>query len=240
MSKKIGRNQPTLKILVVTILGAGVTLASGIMYEFHTDSRGTLTGSDEAGAKLTQIPEQVGDWALEKSTPFSNQTVRILECAGYINRTYANQRTGETVTVALLVGPPGPMSVHTPEICLSTNQYSISDTRRKIAVEADDSALHEFWSFTFVSHEVDAEKLRLYYAWSDGKTWAAPSQPRFKFADRPFIYKLQLAGHPRTEEESDSSDPVVDFLKSFLPIVSQSLMDPLADRAVDSSASVVD
>ena len=61
-------------------------------------------------------------------------TVEMLECTGNIVRTYENQRTGEVVSVFVIVGPAGPIAVHTPEICYSSQNYKSRDTRQQVAI----------------------------------------------------------------------------------------------------------
>jgi hypothetical protein len=60
--------------------------------------------------------------------------------------------------------------------------------------------------------------MRVYYAWSDGGEWRASTAPRFEFASRPYLFKLQMAGYPASEADLDTSDPCVPFLNDFIPV----------------------
>ena len=47
--------------------------------------------------------------------PIGEGAERELECAGYANRRYISNVSGQTVAVTIIVGPPGPTAVHTPK-----------------------------------------------------------------------------------------------------------------------------
>src|SRR5262245_60006979 len=65
------------------------------------------------------LPKEVGSWRLRHEDQFSPSVIRILQCPTHISRAYEHLQTGDTANVAVIVGPPGPTSVHTAEICYS-------------------------------------------------------------------------------------------------------------------------
>src|SRR5262245_17068613 len=89
----------------------------------------TRSGADEllliAGQQLQKPrPEQHGNWRLVGEASFSAEVIKMLQCSAHISRTYMHQQTGDTVQVFVIVGPPGPTSVHRPEICYGNQDFA--------------------------------------------------------------------------------------------------------------------
>ena len=57
-----------------------------------------------------------------------------LECVGEMVRVYTNAKTGDSVTLQLILGPAGPTAVHTPEICMAQRDFTPLGDRRAVAV----------------------------------------------------------------------------------------------------------
>jgi hypothetical protein len=205
-------------VLAVTTVGAG-------WFEGRLSNRwGEPADLASAGAALENVPTQVGDWEMISTQPFSEETLQMLECAGHFTRTYQNRVTGEQVNVALLVGPPGPTAVHTPEICYSSRDHEITESR--VAVHAGPEAAPDqtLWKLTFRSNDLEQSMLRVYYGWhaTDG-SWQASENPRFEYGGASLLYKIQLAGRmPSTSSVADG-DSCSRFLRAFLPAVDVTL-----------------
>ena len=96
-------------------LGVLLTLSSGVLYGKYSQRWGPPADLTGAAAQLEKLPRQLGNWKLAEERPMEDSTVEMLECAGYVNRRYVNQQSGQTVNLAIIVGPAGPTAVHTPE-----------------------------------------------------------------------------------------------------------------------------
>ena len=214
-------------IVVVLVL----TLVSGIIQGRMTNRWGVPETSAVAAKRLAEFLEdtEFGDWKCESSRRMSEHVVDMLECAEHIDRTYVNQRTGDTVNVAILLGPSGPISVHTPEVCYSSRAYDIREERQRVSIQSKDGKEDTFWGLTFRSNSLDADILRVYYAWTPGRNWEAPKEPRFSFSKYPYIYKIQLAGHLPLEADVDAEDPCRKFLQDFVPVAREYLVAPSGD-----------
>ena len=219
-----------LTALAIVLL-LGLTLVSGIIHGRMTDRWGVPQTSLDAAEKLALFSEDVqfGDWKCESSSRMSDHVVEMLVCAEHIDRTYVNLRTGETVNVAVLLGPPGPISVHTPEVCYSSRDYDSRDERHRVTVKTTDDTEHTFWALTFRSNRLDADILRVYYAWASGGPWAAPKEPRWAFSNCPYIYKIQLASHLPLGSDIQTDDPCRRFLKDFVPALKSHLIESSGD-----------
>ena len=221
-ARTIDRKQlmPILGVILVVVL----TVLSGVIQGRMSNRWGPTRDVLAAAEKLNEIPGQFGNWRLTSSDEIIPSTLRMLECTGYILRTYEDQETGATVRVSLLLGPSGPMSVHTPEICYSSRDYTIHQERHQVPIEIDGSS-ESFWALTFRANNLDADMLRVYYAWNAGDHWSAPDDPRFTFADRPFLYKIQLAGSYPAGADLEAIDPCREFLKDFVPLARRCLAE---------------
>lgn len=192
-----------------------LTLGSGYL----PGALGRLRGGDSMAAAVEQLkdtPQEFGAWQMQAELSLEPQLVEMLQCAGSVYRSYRNRETGDTVTLTLLVGPPGPTVVHTPEICFSSQGFHVesSPVRRKIDLPGHATAA--FWEATFEPDQPDPagpQRLTAWHALSDGGAWLAPDYPRLVFATRPFLMKMQLASLASPE----SGDPCRAFLEAFLP-----------------------
>ncbi|PHR95882.1 MAG: hypothetical protein COA78_29435 [Blastopirellula sp.] len=212
--------QITFSFLVVVSL----TILSGVVYERTSRYDETSQRANEAAQKLNELPEIIGAWRLDTQKPLDETAERILQCNGYLNNTYVNDTTGQFVHVAVLLGPTGPISVHTPEICYSSRDYDISEDRNAISISEKENGGHTLWSLDLLKKDLQASKLRVYYAWSFGEKWEATEEPRYYYAGKPFLYKIQLACSVPAVESEDEIDAGQEFLKQFLPALQKQLV----------------
>lgn len=214
------------KLLVAIILTVGLTFASGILQGRMSRRWGAEVVLAEAGTRLGQLPNQFGEWKLKENQPLGEYAERVLECSGYVNRVYVRETTGESVTVAVIVGPAGPISVHTPDICYSSRDHVALGNRQRASVA--DRSEDQFWKIRFETTGLHKDQLEVYYAWNSGTGWNASDEPRLSFAGQPYLYKLQLATYlpPATsaDETTARRDVAQEFLAQFLPVVDQYLV----------------
>src|SRR6185312_7441852 len=113
--------RPYIPWLIVFALTAVSGAAAGVL----GNRWGTPPDLRAAAVRLDRLPADLGEWRLIDESPLDESLVEMLQCIGSTNRTYHNRRSGETVHMSLIVGPPGPTSVHTPEICFSSQCYHV-------------------------------------------------------------------------------------------------------------------
>ncbi len=197
-----------------------VTLASGWVHGRLVNRWGQVGALQAAAARLDRpLPERLGPWRLVKTLELEPGTGETLQCAAHLHGIYTNEQTGDTVVVAVLVGPSGPLSVHTPEICYSANDYELAGDRQRWTLTTDSKSPeqeHSFWRLHANSRHSTRANLRIFYAWSQGPQWQAVRGPRFALAGLPVIYKLQLSGPPRDNQSAAGLDPCQDFLSRFV------------------------
>src|SRR5436190_11210209 len=98
------------------LLPLSLLMAFGIAEGIWTERWHQSHAAEEAGARLSSIPPAVGDWESREEQLDPRQVVKA-ELTGSLVRHYTNRSTGVTVTVMLVCGRPGPISVHTPDVC---------------------------------------------------------------------------------------------------------------------------
>jgi hypothetical protein len=214
---------------ISVVIVAGATFVSGIIQGRMSERWGTPVDTVAIGKKLEQIPAQIGDWRIESRGHVDEHVRRVLESAGDIYHVYVNQKTGEAVKVVVVLGPSGPISVHTPEICYCSRAHTIIDKRKRVRVPVAGGPEEEFWALTFQKNDLNKEISRAYYAWSTGGKWSATEQPRFTFARYPYLYKLQLASQLPPNADLQERDPCLEFLKDFVPAAKLYLVDCAGD-----------
>jgi hypothetical protein len=219
------------------LLVAGLTAAAGAADGFLRNRWQKPPDLLAAASRLQQVPERFGGWELESSEKLDPEVARMLQCAGYINRIYIHRGTGDRVHVALLVGPPGPISVHTPEICYSSRDYERVQDHQRLRIR-EDQPDEAFWAMSFRSPDLKLNELRVVYAFTTGGAWSAPDHPRFLFGGRPLLYKLQLAGYLGPGADPDN-DPCRHFLKDFLPVLDATALSSPAGLALNRSSTFI-
>jgi hypothetical protein len=145
----------------------------------------------------------------------------MLQCSDFINRQYLDQTTGQTVSVFVVLGPAGPVSVHTPDVCYSSVHYQVLGPRQAVEVRDAAGGQTEFWAVTLESTRIDKSLLRVHYAWSPDGRWTAPQNPRFSCAGLPYLLKVQVAASLPAGTDLAQDDPCQSFLEDFVPVFIQ-------------------
>ena len=125
-------------------------------------------------------------------------------------------KTGATVDLAIIVGPGGPISVHTPEICYSSRAYSIEEPRRRMQLSDGDGHKHSFWNTDFQLDERDrraaSRLLRLVRRRNMDRVGFSSLSVRW--ASLVVQATDVIAGSAR--EDENVQDPCQEFLSAFL------------------------
>jgi len=208
------RAWPFLTILVAVLL-------SGVVHGLWTNRWGEAQAIKAATAKLVKVPMIVGDWE-GHARELSAQELAAAEVDGYLLRRYVNHRTGSVVSLLIVCGRPGPVSVHLPEVCYSGGGYQQVGTTTRYSSPSDPSA--EFKVVVLRKQSVTApDTLRVLYAWGAGGNWTAPERPRVAFAWNAALYKMYVIRELVKADEAITDDPATDFIQAILPEVQQAL-----------------
>src|SRR6266567_3229759 len=105
------------RTIVILLSAAGVVLLSGVVHGLWTQRWYHSGEVAAAAARLDDIPERVGPWTAVAGDPIPERELKAAGAEGCWQRTFTSGVTGHKVTVVLLVGRTGKMSVHRPENC---------------------------------------------------------------------------------------------------------------------------
>jgi hypothetical protein len=200
-----------------------LTVVSAVVAGRLSNRWGVSATAQKAAARLLETPQNVGDWIDPEELALSPVAQDVLEHPTYLERRYV--RGSDVVVVAVLVGAPGPIAVHTPEICYSSREYVIKEDRKRVQF---DFGRHSLWSTLFQSRSLDAPLCQVVYGWSDGGQWTAPEDARWKNIGKSHLYKIQAAAYSGSAERQPD-EVCQEFLEAFLPVLSQHLVPATYD-----------
>jgi Protein of unknown function (DUF3485) len=208
-----------IAIVLLTIAGA-----------VHGKWSGRWVGGAERAAavdRLAALPMQIGDWTAEVHQ-MDERERQVAGIDGCVLRRYTHGPTGDAVSVLLVCGPPGPVSVHTPEVCYSGAGYALLAAPTRMAVTcADVPEPVPFRTALFRKEGTAAsDHLRVFWCWYDGGRWAAPDRPRWTFARARVLYKLYVVNHAPAVSQAAEEDRAVRFLQVLLPELQKTLASP--------------
>ena len=192
----------------------------GVVHGFWT-GRWSAAATADVAARLDGIALDLGDWQGQKLDVDS----RSLEgMAGVLYRRYVNRATGRAVTVYLVCGRPGPVAVHTPDVCYGASGYEVTDLGKQTARPGPGAAGAELEAVQVVKKKA-AELIaqRVYWSWSAAGSWEVPDNPRLTFARYPLLYKLYLIRDLSRSGEPLEDDPCVDLMRQLQPELKKSL-----------------
>ena len=208
----------TRALAVLTVFAA--VLSSGAVQGVWTNRWSNSAALERATARVAELPLTVGEWDGQVES-LSERQLAVADVTGHALRRYVNRRTGDAVSVLLLCGRPGPVAVHTPEVCYGGLGYQLAGERLKQPAPAGDG---DFWVTRFRKEQAaGVEHLRVLYAWNADGGWEAADSPRNRYARRPALYKLYVTRQFLRADEPLEDGPELAFLRAFLPAARQAL-----------------
>jgi hypothetical protein len=207
------------RLLVLAAL-LGVT---GWLHGRWTDRWGTAPQVRTAAAALPSVPLVIGEWEGREITREESELVYRSD-APQIVRRYVHRSSGAVVGLLVTCGRPSGMVIeHNPKTCYSELGFEEPAEGRKVPAGPPE-ARGEFFAHTFVKTTPAATtRLRLLWAWGDGRTWSFPERPRIAFAHAPVLYKIYVTRELLSESEPLADDPVLPFIEAALPEITTAL-----------------
>jgi len=213
--------------LIPALVAVALIIGSGIVHALWTD-RWSLSNEPRASAeRLEQVPHVLGDWQGTDGPPVDAQDMAIGEIAGFLSRNYVNRQTGASVGLLMVCGRPGPIAVHTPDVCfVGGGQELMRKDHRQLNL-LPGGPPQDFLVGYFRKQGLDGTShSRAFWAWSADSNWAAPNHPRFTFAGKKALYKLYVVHQIQREEETIDEDPSLEFMGVLLPELKKVLFPP--------------
>jgi hypothetical protein len=214
--------------IIPFVVGLGILMGSELLHGRWTD-RWSFSGEPEASC--SRLPKQdeamiLGDWKGRPAEPLAHEDIVIGEIAGYFSQVFTHPN-GAVIQVLVLCGRPGPIAVHSPEVCLGGEGCVQDGPKERLGIDlAPPNKRVEFWVGQFYWFDGGLRKdRRQFWTYSPNGTWTAELNPRFNFARFGSLYKIYIVRQTRRDEKLDE-DPTVDFIKVFMPEIQKRLFGP--------------
>jgi hypothetical protein len=205
-------------------LAIAIVVGSGIAHGLCTDRWSPPVELQEAVKRLASLPSSIADW---DGTDLDNDLSAKFraDIPGFLHRRYVQRGSQREITVAIVCGRPGPISVHTPDVCYQGAGYRLTADPTKHVVSAPASRESApLWKATFLKETFPTrEELRVYWSWHAGDSWQAVKEPRLAFARFPVLHKLYVIYRVPLGANAAANDPCPEFLQQLLPEINAHL-----------------
>jgi hypothetical protein len=164
------------------------------------------------------VPETLVDWRGEDLEMDPRQLERG-GVDGWRARRYVDSFDETAVSVLLLCGRPGPVSVHTPDVCYGGAGYAMVGKPRRLEVKLPGGGPPaEFWVVSFRKQGLgERTRLRIFWSWLPaGGAWQAPDNPRIAFGRAGALTKLYVVREMTSPDEDLEDDPALGLICRFL------------------------
>jgi len=206
-----------------------VLLTAGYVHGRLTDRWGLPSQIEGAAKIVEQLPKDLAGWE-SHDFEISDQVRTIAGAEGAVSREYVHPALGERVQVMLLCGRPGPISLHPPTVCFTSQGWQARNAvQTEVFPPGRTDSETKLASVLFSRQGAESvHYLQTFWGWSaDGRIWSAPSDPRVAYAGRPVLYKLYVvqAVSAKAAEQPVELSPAVqafslelmDWLANALP-----------------------
>src|SRR5262249_35384861 len=193
-----------------------LTLVAGLVHGYRTDRWRESAELDAAIQRLDDVPASFGEWKGEPQQ-FDVETLRHAGIKGHKGFRYRNAVTGQAVSMLLVCGRSGPISVHTPDVCYGGAGYVAMGREKKLSVSTNNREC-AISSLEFKPPATAGRgNIEVCWAWNGGDGWVSPDNPRLVLSRHAVVYKLYVVRDVRQATAQGTTEPSVVFLKSFLP-----------------------
>ena len=213
----------TLGILLVVAVLTG----SGIAHGIWTQRWGGPELMKAAAEKVGRLPATLPGWTSEE-VKVAEANLLQTGAVGHISRKYRNEDSGDTVSVLLLCGQTGPLTAHTPTVCVPNTGLNLTGDERKFTLSSGGGKpWGEFRVADFKGESIgNNARIRIMWSFSENAIeWKAPDNPRMSLAGRPFLFKVFVnrdlpqfdsKARNRKSKETFDEDSCADLLRILL------------------------
>ena len=210
------------------ILAFAAILVPGIAHSIWTD-RWEISDEPMASAsRLSQLPLSLNDWE-GQDLNLDPRVIEKAELAGFLARRYVNRAGDATFSVFLACGRPGPISLHTPEVCYPGAGYQLVNGMKKIELDIPNfTGKVEFLVREYEKPNSVNDRILLFSSWYSKGSWQVPARPRWTFGDERVLHKLYLS-QPVQGKKQTAEETGINFLQMLIPELEKTCF-----RAVDN------
>jgi hypothetical protein len=206
------------------IAALALVVAAGVVHGRWSRRWAGSAEADAAVARLRRVPEVVGGW---RGRPIELDPRQLAAAGvdGCVARRFEDPKGAAAVTVLLVCGRPGPISVHTPDVCYGGAGYEAvaPPARYRLPGATPGGGAGLNLADFRKANTVTPSYLRVVWAWGSEGRWEAPDNPRLAFASRPALYKLYVVREADAPGGGVDGDPGLAFLRELLPALGEAL-----------------
>jgi hypothetical protein len=209
---------------ILCVTGIVLLIATGVADVVLNRGMSDPVALAAAAERLQQLPATIGAW---ESTPgtIDLREIRMAQITGSVRRDYRHRETGRAVTLTILCGASGPMSVHPPTACFEGVGYSLSSGPTFVQITDSTREENNLNRAAFRLPDSNTEEVvRVFWGWSQDGQWQAPTNPRLTFRGLPALYKLYVVD--RAFDSTDDLSQAESFLRDSLPVIRETLQRP--------------
>jgi hypothetical protein len=219
-----------MRRLLPLLAGVVVVVATGVADGVWTHRWRPDVRLENAVARLARVPVELKekDWQ-GKDEEVSAKDIEAGHIDAYVCRRFTNNRTHQAVLVLLVCGRPGPIAVHTPDVCYTSAGYKMVGSPKALNVPAAyrGSEAADVFRAAWLRNPSPAARpatLHICWAWSTGRGWQTPANPRWIFARSGALYKLYVLPEQKEADKGHSQNETAKaFLEDFLPALDKAL-----------------
>lgn len=193
------------------LAACGILIAAGVAHGLRSDRWGSTADVAASAARVADLPSRVGDWE-GAAVEINPRDLTVSRAAGIAARRYTHRYSGSAITVMVITGRPGPVAVHTPDVCYTGAGFVPGPSEVRTLPDGAKG-----WTATFTKPGPTPDVLRITWAWSEGGDWVAEAAPRTAFAGAPVLHKLYVVRPVAPGDDAAADAAEVEFLREFLP-----------------------
>jgi len=228
MNLKASHSPKTMKwIFVFAASYLVLALGYGVVHGRYTGRWVPLPSLENYTQRLPNVPMRAGEWAAT-DLPLDEEELSRSGIHGHLYRQYRSRKTGESLSLLIVCGRPGPISVHTPDICYRDAGYTAVGEAEKRTIRFENRTA-EFWRLRFrPPGRATGRELEIYWAWASDKGFVAPDNPRIAFAGQPALYKVYVVRESIAVGSQPQSRLEPELFESLFPQLEAVLVAPFA------------
>ena len=202
----------------LSVLGCtGLILACGITHGIITDRWVESEELEAAVGRFQYFPLQIGSWKGELLTQVPGKNTGL---AASTSVCYCQMPTGKKVTVFFGCGRPGPVSIHTPDVCYSACGFQMDSIVTSRFSRAESGVEGKMYTARFKRTKGGEQtSLRIYWTWYAEGKWDVSENPRLQYHNGSVLYKLYVIHE--LDSSNEGPDPLI--CTDFLPTLTQEL-----------------
>lgn len=196
--------------IIVVLSCTGIIIASGLIHGAITDRWADSEDLDNAAKRLQYVPLEVDNWQGEI---LDDKAGKGSGLSASISVRYRHNQSGNKYTVFLGCGKPGPLSIHTPDVCYTASGFDSEAKSKESFRQSGVSDVGEMYTARFKkSKGGDQTNLRIYWTWYANGKWTAPENPRMTYHRQAILYKLYVLHEMDNFNDAKQSEVRTDLL----------------------------